>query len=160
MNRFVQKGSVKEVLGSITAPEHVRLAIIFTPCSMSGEYRSDVYDKIVTRWSKVRQDYRERFVNRDNFKLGELVITAVSSDIWIVQAICLNEKNKLDKMALETCVNKVVATAKYEKAYIHTSQLLFKDFPAIKKALVETVPSEGLNLYCYTDQESVAVKRG
>lgn len=160
MNKFVIPGKVKEVTGSVTAPEHARLAIVFIPVPTSGEYSSDFYDKIVARWSKVKQDYREKFVNRENFKLGEMITTAVASDIWVVQGICLNEKNKVDKTALEACVKKLISMSKYETAFVHTSQLVFKAFPAVKKALVELVPPEGLNLYAYSDEEVELVKRG
>jgi hypothetical protein len=158
MNKFVTPGKVKEVTGSVTTPEHARLAIIFVPTSISGEYKSDVYDKVTARWSKVKVDYREKFVNRENFKLGEMILTAVASDIWVTQGLCLNEKNKLDKAALDSCVKKLVAMAKYEKAFIHTSQAVFQAFPAVKKVLSESVPSEGLNLYCYSDDELLQVK--
>lgn len=160
MNKFVIPGKVKEVAGSVTAPEHARLAIVFVPVSTSGEYSSDVYNKIVARWAKVKQDYREKFVNRENFKPGEMITTAVASDIWVVQGICLNDKDKLDKAALEACVKKLISMSKYEKAFVHTSQLVLKAFPAVKKALVEAVPVEGLNLYCYSDEEPELVKRG
>jgi hypothetical protein len=158
-NKFVSPGRVREVNGSITSPEHVRLAILFVPCSVSGEYKSDLYDKVATRWTKVRQDYRERFVNRENFKLGELINTAVASDVWVIQALCLNEKGKLDKDALTTCVDKVVALAKYERAYIHASQLSLTAFPAMKKVLPAAINPEGLNLYVYSDVESELVRR-
>lgn len=159
MNRFVIPGKVKEVTGSVTAPEHARLAIVFMPVSTSGEHSSDVYDKVVARWSKVKQDYREKFVNRENFKLGEMITTAVASDIWVVQGLCLNEKGKLDKTALESCVKKLVSMAKYEKAFVHTSQLVSKAFPAVKKALSDTLPAEGLNVYFYSDEDPQLVKR-
>lgn len=159
MNKFVIPGKVREISGSIIAPEHVRLAIIFSPVSVSGEYKSELYDKLINRWAKIRQDYRERFVSREKFKLGESIMTSVASDIWVMQALCLNEKNKLDKTALETCVKKLVDTAKYEKAYIHVSSLALKNFPAMKKILESLIPSEGLNLYYYTDTEQELLKR-
>jgi hypothetical protein len=108
---------------------------------------------ITKRWSKVRDDYRSWFVNRQNFKLGTLNSTAISSETWIQQAVCLNEKNKLDKTALEACVKKLIDTAKYERASIHVSDMLFKEVPAIKKLLLTMVPEAGLNLYVYNDLE-------
>ena len=159
MNKFTTPGKVKEVNGSVINPEHVRLAIIFVPCSTTGKYESDVYTKISTRWSKVKQEYRERFVNRQQFKLGEVIMTAIASDIWIAQALCLNDKNKLDKAALDTCVKTVVAAAKYENAYIHTSRLSLDAFPAMKKVLPTAILPEGLNLYVYSDSEQEMVRR-
>src|SRR5690606_34630290 len=107
MNKFMIPGKVKEVTGSVLVPEHARLALIFVPCSVSGEYKADVYDKITARWGRVRQDYRERFVNREKFKLGEIITTAVVSDIWVCQGLCLNAKDKLDKVAFEDCMKKL-----------------------------------------------------
>lgn len=155
----MQIGRVKEIVGSTVNPEHARLAIIFVPCSTSGTYSSDVYDKISARWTKVQFDYRSRFINRDNFKLGEIITTSVKSDIWVCQAICLNDKGKLDKLAMESCIKKLITLGSYEGGYIHASQLTLKSFPALKKALVASIPQEGLNLYCYSDDEQELVKR-
>ena len=159
VNKFLVPGKLKEVKGSITAPESVRLAMVFVPCSLTGEFSSDVYDKITQRWSKVKNDYRSRFVNRENFKAGEIITTAVASDVWVVQALCLTDKGKLDKTALDNCVKKVISTAKYETAFVHVSQLTLTTFPALKKVLETGLLPEGLNLYCYSDTASELVKR-
>lgn len=159
MNKFMKPGQVKEISGSVTKPEGARLALVFTPCSTTGTYKSDVYDKIVNRWAKVKLDYRAKFVNRENFKLGEIITSAVNSDIWVCQAICLNDKGKLDKEALEICIKKIISLANYEHAFVHLSQLTFKSFPAIKKLMPNLVSEAGLNLYCYSDAEPELLKR-
>lgn len=158
VRKFVQAGKVKEVVGSIVAPEHARLAIIFMPVSVSGEYTHPVLDKVIKRWSKVKQDYREKFVNREKFQLGETITTCVASDIWVMSGLCLTPKNKLDKDAFAKCLQKLIATAKYERAFVHMSAETLQDFPAIKKVMAVDVPAEGLNLYVYNEPEEL-VKR-
>lgn len=153
MKKFTVPGRVKNVVGQITAPENTRLSLIFTVRSVSDKHEYETNNKLITRWSKVKQDYRERFVNREKFKLGELITTPVASDIWIVQALCLNERNKLDKSSLEACVKKTIEMALYEKAFIHVDQAVLNDFPAINKLLLAMVPPEGLNLYIYNEEE-------
>lgn len=158
MNKFAPVGVVKEVVGSITTPEHARLAIILLPSSINEERVSDVQKKVIARWMKVKQDYRERFVIGHDFKLGVNIFTPVASDIWICQALCLNDKGRMEKEALKTSVKNLVDTAKYERAHIHVSNLSLAAHPTLKKALGPAAVEAGLNLYCYTDAPTL-VKR-
>lgn len=158
-NKFVTPGKLKELTGSVLTPEHARLAIIFVPVSVSGEYSAPVYDKLTKRWTKVKQDYRERFINRDKFKLGENITTAILSDTWVVQGLCVNDKGKLDKNAFEACLKKLVDTAKYERAFVHVSDQTCKQFTGFKKTLAAAALPVGLNVYVYSDDSPEMVKR-
>lgn len=150
MNKFIRLGTVKEVDGSVLAPVNAGLKMILTACSQSGEYESPLYNMLVKRYSKVKDDYRSLFINQ-NIKLGELHTTAANSETWIMQAVCMDKKNKLDKMALETCLKKLIDSAKYEHASLHISDLLYKDVPALKKMLPALTTEAGVNLYVYKE---------
>lgn len=151
MNRFQVAGKVKECLGSVITPEQSGLKMILTVISQSGENSSDFYKMVTKRYGKAHQDYREWFVTQQNMKLGTLNNTAVASDAWIMQAVCLDKKNKLDKVALEGCIKKLVEQAKYENGSIHLSSMLLKEVPALKKLLPAMATEAGVNVYLYAE---------
>jgi len=147
-NKFQVQGRVKEVDGSILAPVNSGLKMIIAVCSQTGEYESPFYNMLIKRYSKVRDDYRSLFINQ-NIKLGTIHSTATNSETWVMQLVCLDKNNKLDKKSLEDCITKLLDSAKYEKASLHVSDLLFKDVPSIKKLLMSKSPEAGVNLYIY-----------
>lgn len=152
MNKFITQGRMKEVDGSVLAPINAGLKMILAVCSQTGKYESPLYNMLTKRFSKVRDDYRGLFINQQ-MKLGELHTTAANSETWVMQAVCMDTKDKLDKKALESCIKKLVDTAKYEKASLHVSDLLFKEVPSLKKTLAKTVLEAGVNLYVYKDEK-------
>lgn len=152
MNKFTQAGRIKECTGSVLTPQNAGLKMVLSVCSQSGLYESPFYNMITKRYTKVKSDYREWFVTQQGLKLGNLNTTAITSETWVMQAVCLDGKEKLDKKALEACVTKLIDQAKYEKASIHISDLLLKEVPALKKLLMTAIPEAGLNLYVYDEK--------
>lgn len=144
----VNPGKVKEVVGSALLPINSGLKMVIAACSLSGEYSSKTYETIIKRFGRVREDYRGLYINR-NIKLGNIHTTIVSSEVWVAQLVCFNEKEKLDKKALTDCVKKLVDLAKYEKASLHVDELLFKEVPTMKKVLLETAQPLGISVYIY-----------
>jgi len=151
MNRFTKVGMVKECAGSVLTPQNAGLKMILAVCSQSGTYETPFYSMITKRFIKVKSDYREAFVTQQGLKLGNVNTTAITSESWIMQAVCLDKKNKLDKLALEACVNKLIEMATYERASVHVSALLLQEIPALKK-LLPKVTEAGLNIYLYDEK--------
>jgi hypothetical protein len=149
--QFKQAGRVKECTGSVLIPQNSGLKMVLAVCSQSGLYESPFFKMITKRYTKVKSDYREAFVTQQGLKLGNVNTTAITSETWVMQAVCLDVKEKLDKKALETCVTKLVEMAKYEKASLHVSNLLLQEVPALKK-LLAAIPEAGLNLYLYDEK--------
>lgn len=148
-------GKVKEVDGSVLFPIHSGLKIIVSAVSLSGEYSSPLYNTLVKRYGKVREDYRGLYINR-NIKLGNVHSTATSSETWVMQMVCLDAKDKVDKTAVDACVAKLVEFAQYEQGSLHVSELLFTELPTFKKALLEQAPGKGVNVYIYLEPVAAA----
>ncbi len=143
---------VKECAGSVLTPQNAGLKMILATVSQNGEYSSPFFNMITKRFAKVKSDYREAFVTQQGLKLGNVNTTAITSESWIQTAVCLDAKNKLDKKALEICVNKLVAMAVYEKASLHISNMLFGEVPALKKLLPSVALANGVNVYLYDEK--------
>lgn len=156
-SKFNPKGKIKEVEGTVLNPVNAGLKFVLTACSESGEYTSDLYKMLVKRFPKVKEDYRSLFIN-SQLKLGNNQTSPISSEAWIVQLFCLDKNDKLDKKAMVECVKKVLEDAKYEKASLHVSDLLFKEVPALKKLLEADAPEYGVNLYIYKEPEELFKK--
>ncbi len=157
MNKFLVKGRVKEVESSIMSPVQSGLKMILATCSQSGSYKSPLFDMLGKRYVKVHDDYRSMFVNRQ-IKLGTVQTSAISSEVWVMSAVCMDEKGKLDKKGLEACVKKLLDMARYEGASLHISDLLYKEVPELATMLPEASINAGINLYLYKEPEQL-VKR-
>lgn len=152
INKFTKAGMIKECAGSVLTPQNAGLKMILSVCSQSGLYESPFYNMITKRFAKVKSDYREAYVTQQGLKLGNVNTTAISSESWIMQSVCFDAKNKLDKKALEVCVDKLVAMAVYEKASLHISDMLLKEVPALKKLLPSVALQNGVNVYLYDEK--------
>ncbi len=152
VNRFAKAGMVKNCAGSVLTPQNSGLKMILAVVSQTGEYESPFFNMITKRFSKVKADYREAFVTQQGLKLGNVNTSAITSESWIMTAVCLDKKNKLDKKALEDCIKKLVSVAKYEQASLHLSTLLLQEMPALKKLLPATALANGVNVYVYDEK--------
>jgi len=144
------QAKVREVKGSILAPVNAGLKMTLVACSQSGSYSSPLYDAMVKRYPKIKEDYRGLFINQ-NLKIGAVYTTAVNSEVWILQAVCMDKEGVLDETALKACVKKAVSSACYEGASLHLSELLFNDVPELKEALTAEAIKSGVNIYLYVE---------
>jgi hypothetical protein len=149
MNKFVLPGKVKQAKNSIVTPEDAGLRFVVTLCSDDGSFESPLQQKLNKRWARVRQDYKGWYVERANFKMGNLLTSAVNSDTWVVHMLCLNKDKELDDKALNSCMKKLADMAKYENASAHISKELTEAFPKFAELLKDYITSNGINLYFY-----------
>ena len=85
------------------------------------------------------------------YKLGATNNTAVQSDTWVIHLLCQDEELKTNVKALEECLNKVCASAKFEKASVHVSTLLTDNIPELSGLLTKTLLDKGVSVYFYEE---------
>src|ERR1039458_1396323 len=85
VNRFIQPGKERLVKASALQPVNSGLKLLINVCAQNGQYDQPFDKELAKKWSKVREDYRRAYVSNTNFKLGCLIDTAVSSDIWNIR---------------------------------------------------------------------------
>lgn len=149
MNKFVLPGKVKQAKSSIITPEDAGLRFVITLCSDDGSFDTPLQTTLNKRWARVRQDYKGWYAERSNFKLGNILTSAVNSDTWVVHMLCLGKDNQLDDKAMTSCMKKLSDTAKYENASIHLSKELTDAFPKLAELLKDYITVNGINLYFY-----------
>lgn len=154
-NKFQAKGKVKSVKGSVLVPESGGLRFVLSVSNMIGKPENPLFPLFANKWKKVQEESRGWFATKTGaYKLGAINTTAVQSDVWVIHMLCQDDTLKLDLAALESCLQKVVASAKYEKASIHVSSILTSYIPGLEKVLDKAVVSQGLAVYYY-DEPSV-----
>lgn len=153
MSRFITKGKFKEINGTILQPENAGLRIVFSVAAMNGDTSHKAFDLFNKKWPTLKQDVKFWHINKNGFsyKLGELLTTAVQSDVWVLSVLCLDDNLSLDETALRSGLKKIVEKTKYEKATIHISSLFLESYPVLKSLLTEEVINQGLHVYTYNE---------
>ena len=151
MRNFVTAGKVKEIKSSITMPENAGLRMILNFCSVSGKYTGTVSEILTKRWKRAQDEYKNWFVNRVGFKLGEQQPVAVQSDIWVLNMICFDEKGELDQKAFTANIEKARKLAQYEKGSVHVSTASVAQIPGLKEILVKEFSENGVHIYFYQE---------
>jgi hypothetical protein len=152
VNLFKIKGKSKVINGSILAPYNSGLRFVLSVNNMAGKPENPLFPIFEKKWKQVKQDSRGWFATKTGeYKLGATNTTAVQSDTWVIHMLCQDENLKTDVKALEKCLNKVLATAKYEKATIHVSSLLMKTIPELEKLAKSVFIDNGVNVTFYEE---------
>lgn len=151
MSNFVQKGKIKVVNGSVALPHNTGLGFVVIPCDMSGNPSSNLFSMLGKKWGKVISEYKFWYPKITSFKLGNIHDTVLQSDAWAVYCLCKDKDGKLDKNALEACVDKLISKAKFEKASLHVSNLVISEVPEFADFLREKVVSAGVNVLLYDE---------
>lgn len=151
MNKFVTPGKTKVVEGSILTPQYAGLRLILNFSNLAGKTDSPMFNIFDKKWRKIKEENKGWYAIRNNFKLGELLTTAVQSDTWVVNCLCQDEQGKISESALNTCIKKIHAMALNEKASIHVSNLLLEECPELSSLLNEKLVTEGINVSYYQE---------
>jgi hypothetical protein len=151
-SKFLPKGKVKTVKGSILNPEYAGLRLILNFVNQSGKPEGSLYSLFDKKWKKVKEETKGWYASRINFKLGEINTIAVQSDTWVINCLCQNEGNSVQETALNDCIKKIASIAKNEKASVHVSVELFKDFPNLMQNLNTHLVDSGINVSVYEEQ--------
>ena len=148
-NRFITPGKERLIKASALNPVNSGLKLLINTVGQNGKYEHPFDKELTKKWAKAREDYKMAYVSNQNFKMGSIVESAVSSDCWIAQLVVRDKEDKLDEKGLETAVKNLARLAKAEQASIHCSSKLFEALPRLKELVLEEVVSQGTNLYVY-----------
>lgn len=152
MNKFQPAGKTKVINGSILAPENAGLRFVLSVNNMAGKPENPLFPLFDKKWKKVREESRGWFATKTGaYKLGSTNITAVQSDTWVIHMLCQDEEMKTDAKALEDCLKKVCASAKYEHATVHVSTILTGAIPELTGLLQTCLVNEGVSVYFYEE---------
>lgn len=157
MNRFLPKGRVKVINGTILTPENAGLRFVLSVNNLEGKADSNPLLPIFDRkWRQVRVDSRGWYATRTGaYKLGAINTTAVQSDTWVIHMLCQKtaaDKFEVDLEGLELCVKNTANLAKYEKASVHVSSIMLNEIPELKGLLIKYMTDQGINLYFYEEK--------
>jgi len=153
IKKFQNVGRTKVVNGSILMPENSGLSFVLNIANMLGKTDNPLYPIFNKKWKKVKEEVRGWYVTKTGaYKLGAINNIAVQSDVWIINMLCQNEKLETDVKALEECLKKTAASAKYEKASIHVSTLLVDMIPQLPELLQKHIVDQGISLYFYQEK--------
>jgi hypothetical protein len=149
--KFVQKGKVKVVKGSILTPEYAGLRLIINFVNSSGKPEGPLYQIFDKKWKKIKEETKGWYASRVNFKLGEVSTIAVQSDTWVINCLCQDELMAVQEKALDNCVKKISDMAKNEKASVHVSSLLLQSYPELMNKLNKNLVDVGINVSVYEE---------
>ena len=151
-DKFKVKGKVKLIKGSILTPEDAGLRFILNVNNLAGKSESPLYPLFDKKWQKVKVESRGWYVNKTGaYKLGATNTTPVQSDVWVIGMLCQDEDLKTDLTGLEACLKKVCASAKYEKASLHVSNLLCAAIPELQDLITKHLVNEGVSVSYYEE---------
>jgi hypothetical protein len=155
MNKFAPKGRVKQVSGTILAPENAGLRFVLNLCGQDGKYEAPLDKLLSSRWAQVKTNYKEWYATQKDFKLGMVNSNtcAVASDTVIVSALVKDKNNVVNSVALETAMKKVGAMANYERASVHISTMLVESAPQLTELATKYLIEQGINCYFYTEPQ-------
>ena len=151
MSKFVSKGKVKVVKGSILTPEYAGLRLILNFVNKNGKPEGPLYDIFDKKWKKIKEETKGWYASRVNFKLGEVSTIAVQSDTWVINCLCQNEENTVQEEALDNCIKKIFTVAKNEKASVHVPNFLMQEFPKLMEKLNTQLVDNGINVSIYEE---------
>lgn len=151
-NRFKPVGKTKFIKGSILNPENAGLRFILSINNLEGKPQNPLFPIFDKKWKKVREDSRGWFATKTGaYKLGAINTTAVQSDTWVIHMLCQKADLTTDVKGLEDCLKKVCASAKYEQATVHVSDILIEAIPELKGLLATHLIENGVSVYFYEE---------
>lgn len=150
-NKFVTQGKTRLVNNTIISPEMGNLRLIFAPCSKLGRPDTALHAILNKKWRTVGAELKGWHAQNITFKMGNVHSVAVQSDVWVANALCIDENGVLNEKALESCVKAVAAIAKSDGGSVHVSTLTVEQMPHLADYLSTYVIDRGLACYFYTE---------
>lgn len=155
VNKFQVPGRTKVIKGSILAPENAGLRFVLSINNMAGKPENPLFPVFEKKWKKVKEESRGWYATKTGaYKLGAINTTAVQSDTWVIHMLCQDENLNTDAAALTTCLKKVCASAKYERATVHVSTILTGSIPELTNLLQTELVEQGVSVYFYEEPEA------
>lgn len=153
LNKFQVSGKLKVVKGSVLNPQSGGLSFVLSTLNMMGKVDQNLLIPFFNKkWKKVASENRGFFAEKTgSYKLGAVFSVQVQSDVSVQNMLCFNDKLELDDKALEKCLDKVCATAIYDKASIHISSKLVEQLPQLPDMIKSHFLDKGVNVYMYEE---------
>jgi hypothetical protein len=151
--KFQQAGKLKVIQGSILNPHNAGLRFVLSFTNLAGKIDGNpLYPIFEKKWKKVREEARGWYATKTGaYKLGAINTTAVQSDTWVIHLLCQDEELHTNVDGLRDCLKKVCASAKYERASVHVSNLLLSVHPEVKPLIQEQLIDNGVSVYFYEE---------
>lgn len=153
-------GILKYAIGDATVPTTAGMKYLIHVCNDVGGYGAGFAGAIAKKWSKARDEYRMWFRSQNNFKLGEIQVVQVQSDLCVINMLAQhgigtdeqgNPPIRYD--ALKDCLNKVAKYIKDNKGNISTgrfgSGLAGGDWSLIEPMVKKIFVDQGINVTIY-----------
>lgn len=156
----VQKGKLKEVVGSPLQP--VTSELSFIPCITELSFESkeskpnDLLDRMNAKWKSVKSHQKAFWINRTGaYKLGAVFEHFVQSDVRILFLLCRDKE--VNEPAFHECCKNLAKVVKNERGSVHFDST-FKSLSNFKSC-VDYLIDSGLNVYIYSPENKVETKK-
>lgn len=163
-SRIFNLGLLRIVEGDATLPRGGGHRMIIHCCNDEGKWGRGFVLALSKRWAKPEQEYRiwyrSQGEGRNKFKLGEIQIVDIQSELAVVNMIgqhgCYPDENGTPPVrydALKSCLEKVAKEAKDRSSSIHCPRLgaglAGGDWNKIEELIKETLINKGINVTVY-----------
>ncbi len=166
------KGMLKYVIGDATLPHGGGHRMIIHCVNTEGKWGRGFVLALSKRWSKPEQEYRiwyrSQGEGRNKFKLGEIQIVDIQSELAVVNMIgqhgCYPDENDVPPIrydAIKSCLEKVAKEAKERGSSIHCPRFGAclaagisegydeESWKKIESLIVECLINKGINVTVY-----------
>lgn len=114
-------GNLKYTTGDATVPAVSGMKFIIHIVNDQGGFGAGFAGAVAKKWPKAREDYRRWYASQEKFKLGEIYLSRVQSDVAIVHMLAQHQimqdedgNPPLRLEALGQCLEKVAKLIKEE----------------------------------------------
>ena len=158
------KGMLRYVEGDATLPSGGGHRMIIHCCNTEGAWGAGFVVALSKRWKKPENEYRlwyrSQGEGRNKFKLGEIQVVDIQSDLAVVNMIgqkgCYQDKDGNPPIrydAIKSCLEKVAKEAKDRGSSVHAPRfgagLAGGDWNKIEALLTECLINKGINVTVY-----------
>lgn len=163
-SRVFNPGILRYVEGDATIPRGGGHRMIIHCCNDVGAWGAGFVVALSKRWKKPENEYRlwyrSQGEGRNKFKLGEIQVVDIQSDLAVVnmigQADCYPDKDGNPPIrydAIKSCLEKVAKEAKDRNSSVHAPRfgagLAGGDWSKIEALLTECLINKSVNVTVY-----------
>lgn len=163
-NRIFNPGILRYVEGDATLPRGGGHRMIIHVCNDEGKWGKGFVLALSKRWQKPEQEYRiwyrSQGEGRNKFRLGEIQIVEIQSELAVVNMIGQHgiepDENGIAPIryeAIKSCLEKIAKEAKDRGSSIHLPRigcgLAGGTWDKIEPLLIECLINKGINVTVY-----------
>lgn len=167
-SRIFNSGTLKYIDGDATLPRGGGHRMIIHCCNDFGAWGAGFVLALSKRWKKPEQEYRiwyrSQGEGRNKFKLGEIQIVDIQSELAVVNMIGqhgidpdVDGNPPIRYDAIKSCLTKIAIEAKDRSSSVHAPRfgagLAGGDWNKIEALIKETLINKGINVTVYDFKE-------